>query len=209
MSIEASLLSLPERGGGFPAAEFLGPELAAFARADAAAFEDELVAALAAAGTRSCHRAAPEEYVATLRRLAKAAMVEWSAEKSDRPIGLFGVWKVVGEILRLIVDARPANASFRTPKYVNTGGDSLARMQVLPGHVLEAAKADLADFFHACEAVESLRLFFGLRPVPASALRAAGVEVPDSAVDERGYTHTRLTTLPMGFGPSPGIAGGT
>jgi len=158
----ASLLSLPERGGGFPAAEFVGPELAAFARADAAAFEDELVAALAAAGTRSCHRAARTEYVATLRRLAQAAILEWSAEKSDRPLGMFGVWKVVGEILRLIVDAHPANASFRTPKYVNTGGDSLARMQVLPGHVLEAAKADLADFFHSCEAVENLRpLVFG------------------------------------------------
>ena len=136
-SIEASLLSLPARGGGFAAADYLGPSLAAFARAEEPALEDPLVAALAAATMRSCHRAEPEQYVGALRRLAEAAMVEFTAESAEHPLGLFGVWKVIGEVLRLIVDGRPANAFFRTPDYVHTGGDSLAQMQVAPGHDLE------------------------------------------------------------------------
>ena len=37
-------------------------------------------------------------------------------------------------------------------------------------------------------------------------LREIGVEVPPECVDGLGYTYPRLTTLPMGFGPSPGIA---
>ena len=127
---------------------------------------------MAAAASRSCHRVAPAEYVGTLRRLADALMVEFSSEKAAHPLGLFGVWKIVDEVMRLIVDGRPANAFFRTPQYVHTAGDSLAQMQVEPGHDLEVAKADLADFFHTCDAVNRLRRYFGLRPVSAAALRA-------------------------------------
>ena len=207
-AIQAPLLSLPARGGGFAAAEYLGPDLAAFARAEDSALEDPVIAEVAAAASRSCHRVAPAEYVGTLRRLADALMVEFSSEKAAHPLGLFGVWKIVDEVMRLIVDGRPANAFFRTPQYVHTAGDSLAQMQVEPGHDLEVAKADLADFFHTCDAVNRLRRYFGLRPVSAAALRAAGVDVPAGAVDAAGFTHPRLTTLPMGFGPSPGIAQG-
>ena len=110
--------------------------------------------------------------------------------------------------MRFIDDGRPANAYFRTPRFVHTAGDSLAQMQVAPGHDLEVAKADLADFFHTCDAVNRLRRYFGLRPVSAAALRAAGLDVPATAVDAAGFTHPRLATLPMGFEPSPGIAQG-
>ena len=112
-AIQAPLLSLPARGGGFAVADYLGPDLAPFARAEEPALEDELVADMAAAVSRSCHRAEPAEYVATLRRLADALMVEFTAEKAEHPLGLFGVWKIIGEVLRLIVDGRPANAYFR------------------------------------------------------------------------------------------------
>ena len=209
-AIQASLLSLPARGGGFAASDYLGPDLAAFARAEGPALEDEIVADLAAAASRSCHRVEPSEYVATLRRLADALMVEFTSEKAEHPLGLFGVWKIVDEVtvMRFIVDGRPANAYFRTPRFVHTAGDSLAQMQVAPGHDLEVAKADLADFFHTCDVVNRLRRYFGLRPVSAAALRAAGLDVPAAAVDAAGFTHPRLTTLQMGFGPSPGIAQG-
>ena len=53
-----------------------------------------------------------------------------------------------------------------------------------------------------------MRPYLGLRRVDAKALRDAGVAVPDTAIDEHGYTHPRLTTLPMGWKPSPGIAQG-
>ena len=67
---------------------------------------------------------------------------------------------------------------------------------------------DLADFFHCCEAPDAVRPYLGLRSVLAADLRAAGVMVPGAAVDGRGNTWPRLTTLPMGWKPSPGIAQG-
>ena len=42
--------------------------------------------------------------------------------------------------------------------------------------------------------------------MPAALLREVGVEVPPDCVDSRGYTYPRLTTLPMGIGPSPSIS---
>ena len=48
-AIQASLLSLPTRGSGFGASDYLGPDLAAFARAEGPELEDEIVADLAAA----------------------------------------------------------------------------------------------------------------------------------------------------------------
>ena len=67
--------------------------MAAFARAEGPALEDEIVADLAAAASRSCHRVEPSEYVATLRRLADATMVEFTSEKAEHPLGLFGEGK--------------------------------------------------------------------------------------------------------------------
>ena len=61
-------------------------------------------------------------------------------------------------------------------------------------------------FFQCCEATEALKHYFGLKGVQAELLRGLGAEVPPECVDGRGYTYPRLTTLPMGFGPSPGIA---
>ena len=48
VSLEAALCSLPETGGGFPVCDYVGPELAAFARAEPAALEDPTIAELAA-----------------------------------------------------------------------------------------------------------------------------------------------------------------
>ncbi|MEC9050886.1 MAG: hypothetical protein VX747_00395, partial [Actinomycetota bacterium] len=148
----ADLVSLPAKGGGFPACDYVGPALAAFGRAEESALEDTLVAELAALGTadpeesaaaagfprsrsrpRSCHKAEPAEYAAVLARMHAAGMLELTAEQTEHPLGVFGVWKVAGEVLRLIVDGRPANVFFRTPEYEHTGGDSLARIQVDDG----------------------------------------------------------------------------
>ena len=63
------------RGGGSAAAEYLGPDLAALARAEDPALEDAVVADLAAAASRSCYGVEPAEYVGTLRRLADALMI--------------------------------------------------------------------------------------------------------------------------------------
>ena len=211
VSLVSKLVSLPAKGRGFPACDYVGPELAAFGRAEESALDVDFTAELAATakGVRSCHKVEPAEYAALLAHMHAADMLELTAEHTGHPLGVFGVWKVVGQLLRLIVDGRPANAFFRTPEYEHTGGDSLARIQVDAGMSLEVAKCDLADFFHCCEAPDAVRPYLGLRRVLAADLRDAGVAVPVAAGDAGGYTWPRLTTLPMGWKPSPGIAQGS
>ena len=208
ISIDPTMVSLPTIGGTFPVFDYVSSDLAHYGDATGDALEDPLVAELAAACTRSCHKAEPMAYAGVLRRMHDASMVEWTSQPSSHPLGLFAVWKKPNEIQRLIVDARPANSSFVKPPYEHTSGDSLARMQVAPGHVMTVAKTDLADFYHSCAVPRALQRFFVLRPVIASDLRALGIAVPDASVDEKGYTHPVLTTLPMGWGPAPGIAQG-
>ena len=53
-----------------------------------------------------------------------------------------------------------------------------------------------------------MRSHFGLRPVPAQALRDLGVDVPADAVDEVGHTHPYCATIPMGWNAAPALAQG-
>jgi len=206
-SIIAESLSLPHDGGTFDACEYLGPELAGFLRADPETLVDPLVATLAAGTERSCQKAAADQYAATVARLMVSGMAELSAEPTGNPpLGLFAVPKRDSALQRLIVDARPSNFRFHDPPYEHTGGDDLTRIHVLPDHVLEAAKVDLADFFHTIRVPESARVHFGLRPLPAVSLKGLGVDVPAEAVDAQGNTHPRLTTCPMGWKPAPAVA---
>ena len=65
---------LPEEGGTFPCAEYVGPELARFAHGDPEARPSPLVAELAAWGVRSRHMAEPAEYAQLVARLCRAGM---------------------------------------------------------------------------------------------------------------------------------------
>ena len=184
----SDMVALPTNGGKFPVADYVGPDLAAYAHAEPPACDEgDMVSQLLARTARSCHRIAPQEYAALVARMCKGNMAELFPSPADFILGLFGAWKVVGKSQRLLVDARPPNCLFGTPRFVHTGGDSLARMQVALEHDLEVAKADLKNYYHSCEAPQPLRRFFGLRRVKASRLRAAGLDVPRSAVDSRGY----------------------
>ena len=136
---------------------------------------------------RAALRGQVKQYAALVARMRKGNMAELFPSPADFILGFFGAWKVVGKSQRLLVDARPPNCLFDTPRFVHTGGDSLARMQVAPEHDLEVAKADLKNYYHSCEAPQPLRRFFGLRRVRASHLRAAGLVVPRSCVDACGY----------------------
>ena len=205
----SDMVSLPAEAGTFPVADYVGSDLAAYANAEPPACkEHELAAQLLARAARSCHRISPQEYAKLVARMYKCKMAELWPSPADFILGLFGRWKQVGTSQRLLVDARPPNCLFDNPRFVHTGGDSIARMQVAEDHDLEVAKADLKNYYHACDAPRPLRRFFGLRRVKASHLRAAGVSVPSSLVDSRGYTHPRLATVPMGWSPAPGLSQG-
>ena len=204
--LKSELISLPHQGGGFKACDYVGPEIAAFCNADSDVMVEPWLAELLADGMKSGSRIDPGEYAKIVKRLLSAKMAELTAERATHPLGMFAVWKEVDQIQRLIIDGRPVNEYFTSPPFEFTCGEDLARLQVKIGHMLQAAKCDLSDFFHCCEATDALKKYFGLKGVPAALLRELGVDVPAECVDGRGFTYPRLTTLPMGFGPSPGIA---
>lgn len=179
VELRADLLSMPDRGGTFRIRDYVGDGLAAVLEAAEPALEDPLVANLASLATRSCQMVATGEYAPVVARLMRAEMAELGTGDGQAPVlGLFGVWKKVGLVLRLIVDGKPANVFFLVPEMEHTGGDALALIQVKPGHVLEVAKADLRDYFHACSTPAPLRGYFRLQPLRAADLRACGVSVP-------------------------------
>ena len=165
----SDLVSLPADGGMFPVADYVEPELAAYAYAEPPACNpDDLMRQLSARLARSCHRVSPTEYAKLVARMYNAKMAELFPSPADFILGLFGVWKIPGQSQRMLVDARPPNCLFGTPPFVHTGGDSLSRMQVDEGNELEVAKADLKNFYHVCAAPQPLRKFLGLRRVKAS-----------------------------------------
>ena len=206
--LQASLISLPERGGSFDFSGYLGPQLEPWATGDSSARRDPLVASLLAEQTRSCQMVKPGEYPKIVARLYRANMAKLTPHATERPLGMFGVWKIIGEIMRLIVDCRPGNTGFWKPSYENTSGEDLARMLVEEGYDLEAAKLDLRDFFHTCGCPAALHREFGLEPVSAANLRAEGVDVAEEDIDDDGFCHPQLTTLPMGWIASPALAQG-
>ena len=192
------MVALPAEGGTFPVADYVGPELAAYANAEPPACrEADMVGQLAARLAHSCHRVSPEEYAKIIARMYKGNMVELFPTPADFILGLFGAWKVHGKSQRLLVDARPPKCLCGTPRFVHTGGDSPSRMQVAEGHDLEVAKTDLKNYYHGA-APTPLRRIFGLRRVKASLLKKAGINVPRSSIDSRGYVWPRLSTVPMG-----------
>ena len=141
-------------------------------------------------------------------RLAHADMVEFRADACRCPMSSFALPKADGR-QRLVMDGRPPNCFVTTPEdFEHTSGDDLSRIQVRPGHRLEVAKADLKDFFHSCEVPPEGRDDLGVPKVRAVALQQRGVQIPAGAIDAQGFTHPRLTTLPMGWSPSPAIAQG-
>ena len=141
--LQADLLSLPSEGGGFDAVEFVGPELAAYGRAEPSALTDRLTAEIGASLIRSGARIAK-----TVLRLLQARMVELASSSVKFPMGVLAVWKVMGLLQRFIVDGRPANCFFNVPFFEHTSGEDLARMIVEVGRLLLVAKSDLRDFFH-------------------------------------------------------------
>ena len=142
----SDLVALPADGGMFPVADYVEPELAAYAYAEPPACNpDDMVCLLFARFARSCHRVSSTEYAKLVARMYKAKMAELFPSPADFILGLFRAWKIPGKSQRMLVDARPPNCMFGTPPFLHIGGDSLSRMKVDEGNELEVAKADLKN----------------------------------------------------------------
>ncbi|CAK0868534.1 unnamed protein product, partial [Prorocentrum cordatum] len=154
-----------------------------------------------------------KEYRGLVRRLLSAGILGWTLTPKER-IGMFFVWKDGRRRLRLIVDARRANAHFRDPPGVELlSSEGLARVEV---HVpdagfssyedlraaLEAQQvcigmADVKDCFHRMRIDSALSQYFCLPPVKAGAFGVT--EVEGIKVQTSTAIYPCWQVLPMGF----------
>ena len=136
------------------------------------------------------HNVLDGEYPALIHRLVAAGVVSYSDAPPHVVCGLFGVPK--GEKLRLLVDARPANAMHNTPPPPGLPSiTSVAKLGTLAECRLYGGALDLSQFFHRLLLPPELAVYFGLPVV----------------VDEHGVMRYLVwATAPMGWSWSPWIA---
>ena len=136
------------------------------------------------------HNVLDGEYPPLIHRLVDAGVVEYTDAPPHVVCGLFGVPK--GNQLRLLVDARPANAMHSTPPPPGLPSiTSVAKLGTLSECRLYGGALDLSQFFHRLLLPPELAVYFGLPAV----------------VDEHGVTRYLVwCTAPMGWAWSPWIA---
>ena len=132
----------------------------------------------------------PAEYLQLVLRLKAAGMIVFG--RNPKVVnGVFCVPK--GDQLRLIIDARKANALFKDPGSVDLPTpDVLSRLVADADQPLFVAKADVDNFYHRVLLPEWLWPYFGLPPVRAEDVGIAG----------GGQVYPMLQTLGMGWSHS-------
>ena len=136
-------------------------------------------------------------------RRARAPHAAPSHELSTTPKvvnGLFGVDKTDG-MLRLIIDARRANACFVEPPAAQLPTpDITAQLQVPEGHRLFVTRLDLDNFYHRLRLPPWLRPYFALPPLRADELS------PMLPLPPATLVYPCCCTLPMGWSHSVYLA---
>lgn len=136
------------------------------------------------------------EYVALVNRMAAVKMITF-VESPACVNGVFGV-KKDADAIRLIIDARPANALFVDPDPVQLPSPAvLAQLSVPKDSVMYTAKSDLSNFYHRLKLPAWMQPYFALPPVRCSEV---GLPGGDKLV------YPCCTTLPMGFSHSVYLA---
>ncbi|CAK0823925.1 unnamed protein product, partial [Prorocentrum cordatum] len=157
-----------------------------------------------------------KEYRGLVRRLLSAGILGWTLTPKER-IGMFFAWKDGRRRLRLIVDARRANAHFRDPPGVELlSSEGLARVEVhmpdagfssyeglraaLEAQLVYIGMADVKDCFHRMRIDSALSQYFCLPPVKAGAFGVT--EVEGTKVQTSAAIYPCWQVLPMGFSRS-------
>ena len=191
--IIASRVSLPSSVGTADLMKLLPPDVASVYSSPSSMLRppDEVKRA-----PRVMLCASPAEYLLLVRRMADLGMVEFTT--SPKVVnGVFGVPKD-GDSIRLIIDARPANAVFVEPPKVNLPTPDLLSQLVAPeGKPFFVAKVDIDNFYHRLALPNWMRPYFALPALSSSALGLSGPERP---------VYPCCTTLPMGWSHSVYIA---
>jgi hypothetical protein len=192
----ADRVSLPTSAGSVDLLDLLPPDMAKLYSGP-----DQLL--VSEPPTRKPPRAvlcaSADEYLKLVRKLYGKNMVEFT----DRPTvvnGVFGVAKDADSI-RLIIDARPANAAFVVPPKVQLPTpDLLAKLTINPEQPLFVAKVDLDNFYHRIRLPQWIRSYFALPPVRAEQV---GLELQ---YGNGTWVYPCCTTLPMGWSHSVLVA---
>lgn len=186
----AGKVSLPSSTAGVPLLSVLPPEVACrYASPSHILLDSALIPSdLPRPSVNGCAL----QYGLLLKRLHASGMVTFTT--TPRVVnGVFCVPKDGGAALRLIVDARRANAHFCPPPKVNLPTPHhLAHLLAAQDVPLFTAKADISDYYHQLLLPEWLVPFFALPPVRAGDLGLHAYD-PDEMV------HPCVRTLPMGW----------
>lgn len=136
-------------------------------------------------------------YHAFLRRLLESHLIDFSLAEGREKIAFFCVSKKQGK-LRLIVDARRANAHFTEPAHVDLAtGEGLGGIELNESDQLCIATADLKDAFYHLSLPEAIRDYFTLNRVKASDVGVTHVQ--GRRVPPTPRITPRLAVVPMGW----------
>jgi hypothetical protein len=192
----ASRVSLPTTRGSIQLLDFLPPDMAAL-------YRDTSKLLLPPAERQHTPRpvcaASHAEYLGVLKRMQAADMLDFTTAPAVVN-GIFGVPKDEGTTIRLIIDARPANAVFVPPPSVSLPTpDLLAALVSDPSQLLYVLKEDV-DNMHRIKLPPHLRPFFCLPPV-----RCVDVGLrPECGVN--GFVWPMCSTMPMGWSHAVALA---
>ena len=147
----------------------------------------------------------PLEYHSLIKRMLPLGML--SLTLHPRVVnGVFCVPKD-GDALRLIIDARYANAHFiDPPKLELPTPDLMCHLVTDPTRPLFVAKADLDNFYHRLRLPAWMRPYFALPAVSAAELGVIGQLVDGRILQPSDMVHPMCVCLPMGYSHAVFIA---
>lgn len=204
-NIVADKVALPTRAGAVPFLDKAPPQLRAlYNDADSGSIrppdqKDDNKAHI----PKARFKGKRNEYIKLLRRMMEADMITFTTEPKVVN-GVFGTPKPDGT-MRLIIDARPANAAFIKPPDIELPTPDLITKLTLPAEQSQmpiyVAKCDLSDFFYRFRTPEWMHPYFALPPIRPAEL---GAEARNLNVghDRRSMVWPCITVLAMGWSHS-------
>ena len=138
------------------------------------------------------------QYLDFIRLLYDAGIIRFDTSVKCQ-LGCFFVRKKNGK-LRLVIDARRANAFFRVPPTgANSSSSTLGNLRIPKNKKLWVGQYDVKDFFYRIGIPAALGSYFGLPPISSSMFsKITGVGTPPGLAGARRIFPV-LQVLPMGF----------
>jgi len=185
----ASQVSLPSQAGTASLLDLLPPDIASIYSSPEFLLKHPSQIKPA---PRCTMTASPHEYSELIKRMAALDMISFTTSPCVVN-GVFGVRKDA-DSMRLIVDARAANACFiDSPEVQLPTPDVISSLKVPTGQQLYVGKLDVDNYYHRLRLPQWMVPYFALPPVSAFAMGFVLSPHQDYLI------YPCCTTLPMGF----------